>query len=85
MVKKKGECQWGKKKKHVLEKGVEWLRRLGALLGRSTFSPFSLFLKINKQNQNFINIKIIGIGIRYAYVYAHLKQIVELVYRYFTP
>lgn len=32
MVKKEeGEFGWGKKKKHVLEKGVEWLRKLGAL------------------------------------------------------
>lgn len=30
--KKKGECESGKKKKHMLEKGVERLRRLGALL-----------------------------------------------------
>lgn len=42
MIGKKKESVSGERKKYVLEKGVEWLRRLGALLGRSTFSPFSL-------------------------------------------
>lgn len=32
MVKKKESVSGERKKKHVLEKGVEWLRRLGALL-----------------------------------------------------
>lgn len=31
MVKKKRRVWVGKEKKHVLEKGVEWLRKLGAL------------------------------------------------------